>query len=339
MGPQRGDVLTEQVGRLVPIDVRSVWKHEALDFTPWILNNADRLSEALGMSLELRASEHPIGSFSLDIVGVDLDSGHTVIVENQLERTDHSHLGQLLTYAGGTHPKTIVWISTEFREEHRAALDWLNEQTDEEVNFFGVQISAVRIGDSQPAALFDVVARPNAWEKQVRKTADSGVLTESQERYIRFWNEVFEAVKAKHPDWRSLMRTPAVKVSWVTFSSGLSGVWLGHGFVGPTGERDQCQGVKALRTEVYFGSGDGQVNAQRYRIALENRQRIEAAFGGPLSFEELPDKKASRISVYMEGAASEVQKWPQYVDWFINTQERLRTALIETGVIDEMASA
>ena len=207
------------------------------------------------------------------------------------------------------------------------------------MNFFGVQLSAVRIGDSQPAALFDVVARPNAWEKQVRKSAESGGLTETQERYTRFWNEVFEAVKVKHPDWRSLMRTPAVKVSWVTFSSGLTSVWLGYGFVGPTSERDQCQGVKALRTEVYFGSGDAQVNAQRYEIALENRQRIEAAFGGPLSFEELPEKKASRISVYMEGAASEEEKWPQYIDWLIKTQERMRTAFIDTGVLDEMASA
>jgi len=331
--------MTEQVGHLEAVDVRSVWKHEALDFTPWILNNADRLSDALGINLELRASEHPIGSFTLDIIGVDLDSGHTVIVENQLERPDHGHLGQLLTYAGGTHPKTIVWISTEFREEHRAALDWLNEQTDEEVNFFGVQISAVRIGNSQPAALFEVVARPNAWEKQVRKSTESNVLTESQERYIRFWNEVFDVVKAKHPDWRSLMRKPVVKVSWVTFSSGLTGLWLAYGFVGPASDRDQCQGVKALRTELYFGSEDEQVNAERFQVALENRQRIEEAFGGPLSFEKLPDKKASRISAYMEGAAGDEQRWPEYIEWLIKTQERFRTAFIKSGVINEMASA
>src|SRR3954447_4169474 len=119
------------LGRLVPVPPRDVWAHEAHNFTPWLLANADVLSDLLGMDLELEVAEHPVGNFSLDLMGRDTATGQRVIVENQLEVTDHTHLGQILTYAGGTDPTTIVWVAPTFRAEHRAALDWLNQRTDE----------------------------------------------------------------------------------------------------------------------------------------------------------------------------------------------------------------
>lgn len=143
--------MSNELGRLTTVPLREVWPHEAYDFTRWLLANPDPLADVLGMQLELRAAEHRVGGFSLDLMGVDLATNRTVIVENQLETSDHSHLGQILTYAGGTNPQTIVWCAPAFREEHRAALDWLNEHTDEDTRFFAVEISAVRIGESAPA--------------------------------------------------------------------------------------------------------------------------------------------------------------------------------------------
>jgi hypothetical protein len=132
-----------QLGRLEPVDAREIWPHEARNFTPWLLANADRIGEVLGMDLELSAAEHPLGSFSLDLIGVDQATGERVIIENQLTATDHLHLGQLLTYAGGTGAVNVVWLATSFREEHRAALDWLNSRTDESTRFFGVEVGVV----------------------------------------------------------------------------------------------------------------------------------------------------------------------------------------------------
>ena len=137
-----------QLGKLTAIDLRTIWKHEGHDFTPWLLEHADHLAEVLGIDIELNAAEHPVGSFSLDLIGRDLTNGCVLIVENQLTPTDHWHLGQLLTYASGTDAGTIIWMAPEFREEHRQAIDWLNQATGEEARFFGVEIGAVKIGDS-----------------------------------------------------------------------------------------------------------------------------------------------------------------------------------------------
>src|SRR4029453_13226344 len=133
-----------ELGRLEAVDPRLIWAHEAHSFTPWLLENEDRLAEALGIDLELGAS---VGGYKLDLVGRDLTNDAVLIVENQLETTDHSHLGQVLTYAAGTAASTIVWIATAFREEHRQALDWLNENTGEQAHFFGIELQVVKIGD------------------------------------------------------------------------------------------------------------------------------------------------------------------------------------------------
>ncbi|KRD41302.1 hypothetical protein ASE38_16955 [Cellulomonas sp. Root930] len=156
------------VGRLERVPLRDVWPHEAHALTPWLLANADVLADVLGMDLELSAAEHPVGQFSLDLVGVVRGTDEVVIVENQLEPSDHTHLGQILTYAGGTDASHIVWVAPRFRDEHRAALEWLNARTDTQTRFFAVQIDAVRIGTSLPAPLMELVVRPNDWEKTVK---------------------------------------------------------------------------------------------------------------------------------------------------------------------------
>ena len=133
---------TPTLGRLTPVDLREAWQGEASDFTPWLAqsDNIALLSEAIGIELEVEAQEQQVGPFRADILCRDTLSNHYVLIENQLDRTDHGHLGQLLTYAAGLDAVTIVWIASRFTDEHRAALDWLNSVTTGEINFFGLEI-------------------------------------------------------------------------------------------------------------------------------------------------------------------------------------------------------
>lgn len=158
---------TPQVETLERVQLRSVWFHEATSFTPWLALHIDLLGTCIGAQLEVQGKEKSIGIFRADIIAKDTITDEVVLIENQIERTDHSHLGQLLTYAAGVQAITIVWVACEFCDEHRAALDWLNEITNDGVRFFGMEIELWRIGDSAPAPRFNVVCKPNNWKKAV----------------------------------------------------------------------------------------------------------------------------------------------------------------------------
>src|ERR1051325_7974151 len=161
------------LGRLERVDLRHIWISEATGFTPWLARpeNIVVLSEALGIELEIEAHEKTVGRFRADILCKDIETGRWVLIENQLERTDHSHLGQLLTYAAGLDAVTIVWVAERFTEEHRAALDWLNERTDEKITFFGLEVELWRIGDSAVAPKLNIVSKPNDWTRSVQQAA------------------------------------------------------------------------------------------------------------------------------------------------------------------------
>jgi hypothetical protein len=163
----------EALGMMQRVDLRRIWGHEERVFTPWLADNLALLSETIGVKLELVAREKNVGIFRADILAKDILSGGWVLIENQLERTDHCHLGQLLTYASGLKAVTIVWIASSFTEEHRAALDWLNEVTSEDVKFFGIEVELWSINNSSPAPKLNVISRPNAWSKSVAETKTS----------------------------------------------------------------------------------------------------------------------------------------------------------------------
>jgi len=184
------------IGRLIDADPRAAWRHEAIDFTPWLAQNLDQLGEVIGRELEAEGTEIRVGAFSADILARDID-GDLVLIENQLEGTDHSHLGQIMTYLAGLEAKTVVWIATGFREEHLAAINWLNEHTVDPFAFFAIRLRVVRIGDSAPAPIFDVVARPNAWERRLQKVAREadGEISEIGRFRRAFWTRYLE----RHP--------------------------------------------------------------------------------------------------------------------------------------------
>jgi hypothetical protein len=159
--------VTPLLGQLSRVDVREVWEHEATCFTPWLAReeNLQLLAEAIDMQLILEGRETPVGMFRADLIARDVHTGHLVLIENQLERTDHGHLGQLLAYAAGLKAVSIVWVSSLFTDEHRAALDWLNEITDTSIAFFGLEMELWRIGDSAIAPKFNLVSKPNMFSK------------------------------------------------------------------------------------------------------------------------------------------------------------------------------
>lgn len=158
-------------GRLETVNVRTAWGHEALDFTPWLGANLDRLSEVLGLPLELEKIEQSVGRYSADILARNPRDGSAVLIENQLEFSDHTHLGQILTYLTGLEAQTIVWVAPEFRDEHRSAIKWLNEHTKEPFAFFACRVRVVRIGDSPLAPLFEIVEQPNDWDRRLQDIA------------------------------------------------------------------------------------------------------------------------------------------------------------------------
>ncbi|MYB22073.1 MAG: hypothetical protein F4188_01675 [Chloroflexi bacterium] len=190
-------MITQKMGQLQEVDLREIWGDESRDFTPWLAENLDHLGEALGLDLRLVESEAGVGSFAVDILA-EADDSAVVVIENQLERTDHSHLGQLLTYAAGRDALTLIWITPDFRDEHRAALDWLNRWTTEEIEAYGVEVRAVRIGDSLPAPEFRAVAFPNNWSRRARsQVAGSQMSDEEGNRRIAFFNELVARAHAR----------------------------------------------------------------------------------------------------------------------------------------------
>ena len=176
-----------QFGTLEPVDVRQAWRHEAHDFTPWLAENLDRLAFALGVELECEATEVRVGPYRADIVARIPQDDSRVLIENQLGDADLRHLGQLLAYLAGLEAKMVVWVATGFDEAHRSAISWLNEHTADPFAFFAVRLRLVRIGDSPPAPIFDVIEQPNEWDRQVQSAGRRGALSDTGQFRRDFW--------------------------------------------------------------------------------------------------------------------------------------------------------
>jgi uncharacterized protein DUF4268 len=277
-----------QFGKIEKLNLRDIWQKEATDFTPWLAENISALGEALGMELELEDTEAAVGDFSLDLIAKDLGTGRTVVIENQLTQTDHDHLGKLLTYAAGFSASTVVWIAEIVRDEHRQALEWLNQRTDEETLFFGVVVDVFRIDDSKPAYSFKPVVSPSEWQKS-KKRQISGKVTEKGENYRNYFQALIDELREKYRFTKAKIGQP---LSWYSFSSGISGIPLCAAF---------GLGDKA-RTEVYIDVGDGAKNKALFDSLYEQREEIHSKLGEELTWERLDDKRGSRIAVYRDGS-------------------------------------
>lgn len=278
------------LGKLAHVDPRDLWRSEPGDFTPWLARNISLLGEALGIDLEVLQTEKSVGDFACDIQAHDTGRDRPVIIENQLEATDHRHLGQLLTYAAGLDAAVIVWISPEVREEHREALDWLNRHTDDRIEFFGVALEAIRIDESKPAVQFRLVAFPNAWTKKVA-AASEGEVSEKRLRYQTFFQAVIDELREKH---RFTNARAAQPMSWYAFASGTRGLTYNMAFA--SGAR--------LRAELYIDVGDATRNKAIFDALVAQKGEIEQKTG-PLDWERLDLKRACRISLVRSDTAIE----------------------------------
>lgn len=305
------------LGRLARVDLRHVWETEAGSFTPWLAeaDNLLILGEALGIELELEAQEKDVGPFRADILCKDVDTDAWVLIENQLERTDHTHLGQLLTYSAGLQAAVVVWIASKFTEEHRAALDHLNEITDERYRFFGVELELWQIGDSPPAPRFNLVSKPNDWSRAIGRAArklDDEPVSELKAQQKRYWEALNEYLVSARAGLKPRKPRPQ---HWTTFSIGRAGMHLAA--------KVNTQG-RLLGAELYLRDE----NAKQYFARLEEEKAaIENEIGEGLSWEPLPERKGCRIALYKSNAdATNETTWAEQHAWLADALVRLDRA-------------
>ena len=304
------------IARLEPVDLREVWRNEASDFTPWLADNLDRLGEALGMDLELVQTEAPVGSFSLDIQARDANGDRKVVIENQLEQTNHDHLGKVLTYAAGNDADVMVWVVRDFRDEHRQALDWLNQRTSEETEFWGVVVRAVKIGNSTPAPVFDVVSRPNTFRKIRISSGASGAQSASQQAYFAFWPRVVDRLRE---DYGLTSRRESTTASWIAFSSGIPGVGRNISF-----------SKQGARIELYVDKGHKELNKGLFDFLSLHREQVDGAMGEDFDWERLDKARASRIALYFRGrgVSDTEDRLNETAIWMVEKYVRLKEQVV-----------
>lgn len=318
------------LGRLTKVELRQAWAHEAHDFTPWLAQpeNLALLGEAIGIELECESQEKPVGPFSADILCKDTANDTWVLIENQLERTDHTHLGQLLTYAAGLQAVTIVWIAGRFTEEHRAALDWLNEHTDEGLNFFGLELELWRIGDSPLAPKFNIVCQPNNWAKAVKNTAAKGEMTAHKQLQLKFWT----AYRNYLEDQKSVIQAlkPAPR-HWNNHPVGHSGFNLASVISAWNSVTETWN--PEIRAELYVKGPHAKDNF----AALEKRKdEIEKALGFSLTWHNPENYKAARLYVRTDADFTNETLWPAQFEWLRGKLEVMHRVL--APIIRELRS-
>jgi hypothetical protein len=303
------------LGKLIKVDLREVWKDEATEFTPWLVQekNIKELGDTIGIDLDVVAQEKDVGPFRADILCKDTNNDQWVLIENQLERTDHTHLGQLMTYAAGLEAVTIIWIAQTFSEEHRAAMDWLNEITEEGINFFGLEIELYRIGNSPIAPKFKIICKPNEWSKDFKKTATRGELTDTKKLQLEYWTTFKKFMEEN----KSIVhcRKPRPQ-QWTTFRLGRSDLYLVATVNTRNSEIGAYLNIKGDDRKTYYDL----LNKQ-YKKQIDKQMAME------LDWRELPDKKESHIEAYIKENPTDKNRWTEQHLWLKNTLEKFHNVL------------
>lgn len=275
-----------KIGKLKEVNIRELWAHEQYDFSAWLAKeeNIELLNEKIGLTLVDINTEAYVGSYRCDIVAVDETTGIRVIIENQLENSNHDHLGKIITYASGLDAKVIVWIVKEARDEHRSAIEWLNNNTSKDINFFLIELRAYRIGNSDPAPMFDVVEQPNDFIKESKVIKPPESMTKSQSERLIFWNLFNEHLinRGKPFNVRKASTNQNYDIAIGTSEAKLS-IWLEN--------KDS-----AVSVMLYINS-----NKALYDNLYAKREEIEAEFGNEMIWYRLDNAKASIISYHIDG--------------------------------------
>jgi len=300
------------LGRLEEIkDLRAVWPHEALDFTPWLSrdDNIALLADAVGLDITVNETESSVGDFNVDIFASETGTERKIIIENQLEETNHDHLGKLITYASGKSADVIIWVVKRAREEHKAAIEWLNNHTDEKIGFFLCEIKLYRIGNSEPAVKFEVIEKPNDWTKEVKKN-DS--ISETQQQRYDYW-VAFQDYAFQNGEFaKEFKRRKPSTDHWMNYSIGSSDCYISVTQLVNRNEINVC---------LYIPD-----NMELYKSFLANRESIDRAADIPLNWCELPERKASKIIIERLAELSDQPKWQEQFDWLMDVMIRMKKA-------------
>jgi hypothetical protein len=313
-----------ELGRLERVELRDIWANEALHFTPWLAQerNLALLSEAVGIDLEHEATEKSVGPFSADILCKDTATENWVLIENQLERTDHKHLGQLITYASGLKAVTIIWIASPFTQEHRSALDWLNEITDDKINFFGLEVELWKIDDSNIAPKFNVISKPNDWSRTVHAAAsrvEREGLTEAKQLQFEFWTGFHEFVTSRNTVIRPTKPLPQ---HWMNIGIGRSGFKL-HAIASTYNSDAGSYDSNEIRAEFEIHR-----NSDANFAAFEaDKDQIEAELGFPVIWHNDPTKISKRFFVKRSVDLTDRSDWPNQFKWLLDNLETFHRVL------------
>ncbi len=302
--------MKNKIEKIKKVPLREVWKNEARDFTSWLFDNIEILGEELDINLTGIEKEGSAGSFSVDIVAED-ENGQKVVIENQLKKTDHDHLGKMLTYLANLEAKIAIWISSDPRQEHERAIEWLNEFGSETL-FYLVKIEAYQIGNSYPAAKFSIIASPSEEAKVVGKKKKEYAKRHTLRR--EFWTQLLEKAREKTNLHANI--TPNIH-HWTGAGAGKQGITYNYTI---TNKYGGC--------EIYFDKGkkytDPNINKIRFDKLYKRKREIERKFGEKLIWERLDNARASRISIkFFEMGLNDKKKWEKLQEKMVDAMCRM----------------
>ncbi len=274
------------IGKLKEVDIRELWKHEQYDFSEWLSKkeNIENLNEILGLTLVDISKETYVGTYRCDLFAKDETTGIKIIIENQLEISNHDHLGKIITYASGLDAKVVVWIVKEAREEHRSAIEWLNNNTNSNVNFFLIEIHAYKIGNSDPAPMFQVVEQPNDFIKNNKSTNRDESMNKSQFQRIEFWNQFNNVLMEKGKPFNIRKATTE---HWYNVAIGTSDAYIKITLVNK---------YSLIGIELYIAD-----NKELFDKLYIRKDKIEEELGFQLDWRRLDNSKVSRIIYHIKG--------------------------------------
>lgn len=290
-----------KLGKLEQItDLRSIWKHEANDFTPWLAKeeNLSVLSDAIGIDLVLEEQESKVGDFSVDLLATEEGTGRKIIIENQLEETNHDHLGKIITYASGKDAEVIIWIVRKARDEHKKAIEWLNQHTDDSSAFFLIEIEVWKIGNSEPAPKFNVVERPNDWAKAMKNVG----ITNTQSQQMQFWQYFVDSWDNNVEFAHAFRKRKAHPQNWYDISMGSSDFHL-------------CMEIHFQKNDINAGLYIPD-NKNIYNKLLENRAEIEKTLDAAVEWRNA--KKASRFLISKSIDINNPTNWDEACNWLMD---------------------
>ena len=303
---------TMKLGKIKEVDIRSVWAHEQHDFSKWLAeeDNIHALGEEMNLSLTDVDTEQFVGSYRCDIICKDELTGKSVLIENQLEQTNHDHLGKIITYASGLDASVVVWIVANARDEHASAIEWLNKHTDDDVSFFLIEVHAYTIGDSAPAPMFKIIEQPNDFVKMVKSITHNGDLNETQTNRIRFWNQFNDVIDQRGKPFNKRKATPD---HWYSVAVGSSQCHISI---------DLVNKEHRIRVGLWIFN-----NKELFDRLFKHKDEIEAIAGFHYEWDRNNDRKASMICTYISGLDYNNQEnYPELMNKIIDLVITTRTA-------------